>query len=246
MSGDIGQGATRETIAFAAQLALSNDRPPGLCTVHVPRGLYSCQFTNKLLVSSSGFLQLAGGTNLHTVDGLKKENLFQSTSTPSKFDTSPIYSFTMPVSQSWSNISISTFSDFDEWRVIGKIVQLNACFDWWHRLWGLCPESKLVHWHCIHIMTKFEFTSSKVFSIINVKYVVQIVGRVLSSMQKQNGDANIENYPYYLLAALGEALALVGTVKCYDPSLLSSAKVKSWSLRARLSVSYCLIFVYID
>ncbi|XP_011657264.1 uncharacterized protein LOC101215861 isoform X2 [Cucumis sativus] len=56
MSGDIGRGATRETIAFAAQLALSNDRPPG-------------------------FLQLAGGTNFHTVDGLKKERLFQSAST---------------------------------------------------------------------------------------------------------------------------------------------------------------------
>lgn len=31
-------------------------------------------------VSSAGFLQLAGGTNFHTVDGLKKERFFQSTS----------------------------------------------------------------------------------------------------------------------------------------------------------------------
>lgn len=30
-----------------------------------------------------GFLQLAGGTNAHTVDGLKKEGLFQTTSVPS-------------------------------------------------------------------------------------------------------------------------------------------------------------------
>ena len=43
-------------------------------------------------------------------------------------------------------------------------------------------------------------------------------------MQTQNGDANIEDYPDYLLAALVEALTLVGTVKCYDPSLISSAK----------------------
>lgn len=38
MSGDIGRGATRETIAFAAQLARTNDRPPGLHTSH-PRKL---------------------------------------------------------------------------------------------------------------------------------------------------------------------------------------------------------------
>lgn len=42
-------------------------------------------------------------------------------------------------------------------------------------------------------------------------------------MQTQNGDANIEDYPDSLLAALVEALTLVGTVKCYDPSHISSA-----------------------
>lgn len=72
---------------------------------------------------------------------------------------------------------------------------------------------------------KFGFSSLKLFSIIYAKYVVQIVGRVLNSMQTHNGDANIEDYPDYLLAALVEALTLVGTVKCYDPSLISSAKV---------------------
>ncbi|XP_021831077.1 uncharacterized protein LOC110771138 [Prunus avium] len=55
MSGDIGRGATRESIAFALRLAAIKDRP-------------------------HGFLQLAGGTNAHTVDGLKKVGLFQTTS----------------------------------------------------------------------------------------------------------------------------------------------------------------------
>ncbi|GAB2220042.1 hypothetical protein Drorol1_Dr00007684 [Drosera rotundifolia] len=55
MSGDIGRGATREAVAFAVRLARATDRPPG-------------------------FLQLAGGTNAHTVDYLKKEGLFQETS----------------------------------------------------------------------------------------------------------------------------------------------------------------------
>ncbi|GAB2210233.1 hypothetical protein Droror1_Dr00015494 [Drosera rotundifolia] len=55
MSGDIGRGATREAVAFAVCLARATDRPPG-------------------------FLQLAGGTNAHAVDYLKKEGLFQETS----------------------------------------------------------------------------------------------------------------------------------------------------------------------
>ncbi|KAJ6891415.1 hypothetical protein NC651_024802 [Populus alba x Populus x berolinensis] len=54
MSGDIGRGATRESIAFAACLAAVKDKP-------------------------HGFFQLAGGTNAHTVEGLKKEGLFQTT-----------------------------------------------------------------------------------------------------------------------------------------------------------------------
>ncbi|CAK8531559.1 unnamed protein product [Lathyrus sativus] len=56
MSGDIGRGATKESIAFATQLAKAKDRP-------------------------SGFLQLAGGTNAYTIEGLKKEGLFQTTIT---------------------------------------------------------------------------------------------------------------------------------------------------------------------
>jgi len=30
MSGDIGRGATKESIAFAVQLAKAKERPPGL------------------------------------------------------------------------------------------------------------------------------------------------------------------------------------------------------------------------
>ncbi|CAK9138892.1 unnamed protein product [Ilex paraguariensis] len=54
MSGDIGRGATREAIAFAVRLAAAKDKP-------------------------HGFLQLAGGTNAHTVQGLRAERLFQTT-----------------------------------------------------------------------------------------------------------------------------------------------------------------------
>ncbi|KAK2990236.1 hypothetical protein RJ640_014688 [Escallonia rubra] len=54
MSGDIGRGATRESIAFAVQLTGAEDKP-------------------------RGFLQLAGGTNAQTVDGLRKVGLFKTT-----------------------------------------------------------------------------------------------------------------------------------------------------------------------
>ncbi|XP_009593942.1 uncharacterized protein LOC107793545 isoform X3 [Nicotiana tabacum] len=54
MSGDIGRGATRDVIAFARKLASAGNKP-------------------------KGFLQLAGGTNAHTIEGLKKERLFQKT-----------------------------------------------------------------------------------------------------------------------------------------------------------------------
>uniref|UniRef100_A0A0D9WD22 4Fe-4S ferredoxin-type domain-containing protein n=1 Tax=Leersia perrieri TaxID=77586 RepID=A0A0D9WD22_9ORYZ len=57
MSGDIGRGATRETVSFAVHLSSISNRPPG-------------------------FYQLAGGTNAYTVDCLKKAGLFQSTTFP--------------------------------------------------------------------------------------------------------------------------------------------------------------------
>lgn len=61
MSGDIGRGATREAIAFAVHLAATEDRPPG-------------------------FLQLAGGTNAHTVTGLKNKGLLQTTACQNSTD----------------------------------------------------------------------------------------------------------------------------------------------------------------
>ncbi|XP_062230820.1 uncharacterized protein LOC133928492 isoform X2 [Phragmites australis] len=57
MSGDIGRGATRETVSFAVHLASASDRPPV-------------------------FYQLAGCTNSYTIDCLKKAGLFQSTTFP--------------------------------------------------------------------------------------------------------------------------------------------------------------------
>lgn len=53
MSGDIGRGATRETVSFAVHVASMSERPPG-------------------------FYQLAGGTNSYTIDCLKKVGLFKS------------------------------------------------------------------------------------------------------------------------------------------------------------------------
>ncbi|XP_050219403.1 uncharacterized protein LOC126669868 isoform X2 [Mercurialis annua] len=65
MSGDIGRGATRESIAFAVRLAAAKDRP-------------------------RGYFQLAGGTNAHTVDGLRKQGIFQTVSiTDNKSAASP-------------------------------------------------------------------------------------------------------------------------------------------------------------
>ncbi|XP_037456345.1 uncharacterized protein LOC119327288 isoform X1 [Triticum dicoccoides] len=57
MSGDIGRGATRETVSFAVDLTSVQDRP-------------------------LGFYQLAGGTNLYTVDCLKKAGLFKARTLP--------------------------------------------------------------------------------------------------------------------------------------------------------------------
>ncbi|CAN0855396.1 hypothetical protein LINGRAHAP2_LOCUS6199 [Linum grandiflorum] len=54
MSGDIGRGATRESVSFAVRLAAAKDKP-------------------------FGFFQLAGGTNAYTAEGLKREGLFQTT-----------------------------------------------------------------------------------------------------------------------------------------------------------------------
>ncbi|CAM8927017.1 unnamed protein product [Rhodiola kirilowii] len=123
MSGDIGRGATREATAFAVSLAAAEDCP-------------------------NGFLQLAGGTNSHTISGLKNVGLFQTTAM-SKISTD---------SSTSSNAIIS--------------------------------------------------------GVAYGGYARKIVGRVLRSMQSAYGLACIEEHPDHLLAALKEALALVGTIKC--------------------------------
>lgn len=129
MSGDIGRGATKESIAFAVRLAAASDRP-------------------------RGFLQLAGGTNAHTVAGLKKHGLFQTKSVSENFK--------------------------DGQSTVGSIRPLDA----------------------------------PIGGIAYGGYARKVVGRILSAMQP--GLTSIEESPDYLLKALAEALALVGTVKCYD------------------------------
>ncbi|KAF3456359.1 hypothetical protein FNV43_RR01009 [Rhamnella rubrinervis] len=125
MSGDIGRGATKESIAFALHLASMEERP-------------------------DGFLQLAGGTNAHTADGLRKVGLFKT-----------------------------------------KAFTRNS------------GNEK----HSVHDL---------IGGVAYGGYARKIVGRILSSMQSQHGIANIEEHPEYLLQALKEALALVGTVKGYN------------------------------
>ncbi|PON93191.1 ABC transporter ABCE [Trema orientale] len=136
MSGDIGRGATRESIAFALRLAASQERP-------------------------NGFLQLAGGTNAYTVDGLKKVGLFKTK---------------------------SFFSDnsSDEKLKAGSSSSLQ----------------------------------SLVAGVAYGGYARKIVGRILSTMQSQQGATHIEQHPEHLLQALKEAISLVGTVKYYDTSLI--------------------------
>ncbi|CAI0626583.1 unnamed protein product [Linum tenue] len=99
------------------------------------------------------FLQLAGGTNAHTADGLRKEGLFQTT---------------LENSNDVRSVLASPSSAF-----IGGVAYGG--------------------------------------------YARKIVGRVLSSMPSQQGPSSIEDHPELLVEALGLALGLVGTVKCYHP-----------------------------
>ncbi|EYU29661.1 hypothetical protein ABFS82_07G005800 [Erythranthe guttata] len=123
MSGDIGRGATREAIKFARDLVSIKDKP-------------------------RGFLQLAGGTNAHTVEGLKRERLFQTAATSS--------------------------------------------------------EKSLDSSHAM------------ISGVAYGGYARKIVGRVLRSLQSEQGYAHLEDYPDHLLKALIESIALVGTVKSYN------------------------------
>ncbi|KAF9619792.1 hypothetical protein IFM89_009314 [Coptis chinensis] len=131
MSGDIGRGATREAIKFATRLAALKDRP-------------------------SGFLQLAGGTNFQTIDGLEKEGLFQKT---------------FLLENCWSEVSEA-------------------------KSYGSPP--------------------ALIGGVAYGGYARKIVGRVLHKMQSQLDVIHVEEHPEYLLEALREAIALVGTVKCYN------------------------------
>ncbi|KAL2945481.1 14-3-3 protein zeta [Bienertia sinuspersici] len=136
MSGDIGRGATKEALAFAVRLAAVEDRPPG-------------------------FLQMAGGTNAHTVNGLKEQGLFQTN----------------------GNI-LWTFQ-------IGNVED------------GIL-SGKMSGSH-----------NSLIGGIAYGGYARKIVGRILRAMQSQHGLACVEDHPTYLSATVGEALTLVGSVKCY-------------------------------
>nr|GMD84696.1 uncharacterized protein LOC109170232 [Ipomoea batatas] len=93
MSGDIGRGATREAIAFALHLASAGDRP-------------------------KGFLQLAGGTNAHTVDGLKKARLFQIATIS---DISNDGNFTSSLSSGNALISGVAFGGYAR-KIVGKVL----------------------------------------------------------------------------------------------------------------------------
>ncbi|KAF8401311.1 hypothetical protein HHK36_012244 [Tetracentron sinense] len=163
MSGDIGRGATREAIAFAVHLTALRDRP-------------------------HGFLQLAGGTNVHTVNGLKKARLFQTTCITGilLFLFSLLYLFE-------SQYFIKGFIMFmiltvQEYVIEGEISTVK-------------PPGLL---------------DALIGGVAYGGYARKIVGRVLSKMQSQHSLACVEDYPDHLLEALKEALALVGTVKCYD------------------------------
>lgn len=186
-----------------------------------------------------GFLQLAGGTNAHTVDGLKKLGLFQTTSFASNLSPCFLHTFVL-----MSSISYFLFPSFhlsllflenskDEKLTASSPSSLHALIGgiayggyarkvghiYMHRDLFLCsffnPFSKFSLKALSHYINVVTFAIQYLVKLFSVS--VQIVGRVLSSMQSQHGATHIEDYPEHLLEALSEALALVGTVKCYDP-----------------------------
>ncbi|BFI29334.1 hypothetical protein MPTK2_3g01440 [Marchantia polymorpha subsp. ruderalis] len=63
ISGDIGVGATRAAIMLAQKVVLSSERPPGRACLST----LACHYTS--------FVQLAGGTNVHTATALKNVGL---------------------------------------------------------------------------------------------------------------------------------------------------------------------------
>uniref|UniRef100_A0A2P2LNS4 Uncharacterized protein MANES_15G004200 n=1 Tax=Rhizophora mucronata TaxID=61149 RepID=A0A2P2LNS4_RHIMU len=202
MSGDIGRGTTRESIAFAVHLAAAKVKPPGahsnslFCEIVVLYAYYltilsgtgqaPCMccilFHLHLLL---GFLQLAGGTNAHTVYGLKTKGLFQTT-----FITG------MPIPHDLNYHDPSLFLGF----VLIQCLIKESTDD-------MKPIGTP---HSLHAL---------IGGIAYGSYARKIVGRPLSSMQVKHGHACIEDHSEYLLEALEAALGLVGTVKCYNPLL---------------------------
>ncbi|KAL3829330.1 hypothetical protein ACJIZ3_018132 [Penstemon smallii] len=67
-------------------------------------------------------------------------------------------------------------------------------------------------------LNSFDSSHALISGVAFGGYARKIVGRVLSSVQSEKGHACVENYPDYLLKALEESIALVGTVKCYKSS----------------------------
>ncbi|KAA8531223.1 hypothetical protein F0562_005863 [Nyssa sinensis] len=169
MSGDIGRGATREAIAFAVHLAAAKDKP-------------------------QGFLQLAGGTNAHTINGLKKEGLFQTASMTSIYIT---YSLPCFLSFQIEHPLLCVFLSFE----------LSFLFPF-----SFLENSENEILPCNSPNSQEALIGGVAYG----GYARKIVGRVLSGMQSQYGVACIEDYPEHLLMALKEALALVGTVKYYN------------------------------
>uniref|UniRef100_A0A059DB71 4Fe-4S ferredoxin-type domain-containing protein n=1 Tax=Eucalyptus grandis TaxID=71139 RepID=A0A059DB71_EUCGR len=91
MSGDIGHGATRESIAFAVRLAAASDGP-------------------------RGFLQLAGGTNAHTVARQKKHGFFLTKSVSER--------------------------EFQGWAIDSWIARAIGCSYWRHSLRRVCSQGR--------------------------------------------------------------------------------------------------------
>lgn len=100
-----------------------------------------------------GFLQLAGGTNAHTVDGLKKEGLFQTTSVPS---TSLSCSFHLSFCSllalyHFPILIISFFRELKGWNTDAQFTLLGSSFNWWGCLSWICSQgqsSSFLNYQC--------------------------------------------------------------------------------------------------
>lgn len=174
--------------------------------------------TSSLLV---GFLQLAGGTNAHTVHGLKKVGLFQTSmsSTCSSLFLSYYILHFPPALRDFCSSDHLVYSDGSSQALIGGVAYggyaRKVLFAFFNpkllQLW-------LSHLHILYYVVPLS---------TNIKFWIflfQIVGRVLSRIGRNHGGVHIEDYAHHFVEAVAEALALVGTVKSslMDPSLVTS------------------------